>query len=145
MGIIGRLFDAIRRFFADAFTTLMTFLKKIFVWLVDAIAFLLKPLFSLLDAIFYFLYKLGLLLIEVVFVVIAVVRLLLGLLIGGAKTILSLSYDGRGANLGGMAQHFEFLHPFIEALKLNVLAGVFAFGIWVMTFFAAQKIIGNFK
>ena len=76
---------------------------------------------------------------------VGVARLVGGLLIGGARTILSLAYDGRNADLGGMAPHFEFLKPFIDALHLNVIAGIATFGLWLITFYAAQSIIGRFK
>ena len=100
LGIIGGLFSAIKEFFGDLFNGLLSFLKTLFGWLLDGLSFLFKPIFDVLDALFYFLYKLGLLLYEGILVVLAVARLVVGLFIGGTRTILSLAYDGRGQDWG---------------------------------------------
>lgn len=145
MGIIGNLFNTIKNFFGDAFSQLFSFLAWLGQWILNGILAIFKPLFDLLDAIFYFFIKLFEVLMGVGGIVLAIVRLVIGLFIGGTRTILSLSYDGRGADLGGMANQFAVLRPFIDSLHLGILAGIMSFGVWVLTFYAAQKIIGNFK
>lgn len=145
MGIIGSLFDAIKGFFGDVFSGFFSLLKTLGGWILDGIALLLKPVFAILDAIFYFIWQLGALLIDVVSLVLLLARFLMGLIIGGTRTILSLAYDGRDADMGGMAGQFSWMQPFIDGLHLNVIAGIASFGVWILTYFAAQRIIANFK
>lgn len=145
MGIIGKLFTATKEFISDSFSALLSFLKNLIGWLLDGIYFLLKPFISLLDAIFYLLYKLGLLLVDVIFVVISIGRLTIGIMVGGTKTIMTLKYNGDSPDLGGMALYFDVLQPFIDVLHLNIIASIATFGIWIITYYAALRIIGSFK
>jgi hypothetical protein len=145
MGIIGSLFSAIKGLLGDLFSGLFWLLKTLGGWILDGIALLLRPVFELIGAIFYFLWKLCLLIVDVISVVLLIARLVFGLIVGGTRTILSLAYDGRPPDLGGMASQFEFLQPFVSSLKLDILAGIGAFAVWIITYYAAHRIISNFK
>lgn len=145
MNIIGKLFDTIKRLLADLFSSLFNFLLWLIEWLLKGLTLLLKPIIMFFDAVFYFIYKLGLLLVDVFLVVLGVGKLVVALVVGGARTIQSLSYDGRSANLGGMSDTFALLKPLINVLYLDIIAGIGVFAIWLFTYYAAHKIIQEYS
>jgi len=131
---------------ADGFNYLWGFLKQLFWWLLDGIAFLLKPVFDLLAAIFYFLYKIGVVLVKIVEIVLALGRLLIGLCTGLFKTITGLGYTGRPAAIPASYQDvFDRIQPVFQTLQLDKVAYLVQFAIWVMTALAAIRIIGGMR
>jgi len=131
---------------ADGFNYLWSFLKLLAWWILDGIAFLLKPVFDLLAAIFYFLYKIGVVLVKIVEIVLALGRLLIGLCTGLFRTITGLSYTGRPAAIPASYQEvFDRIQPIFITLQLDKVAYLVQFAIWIMTAFAAIRIIGAMR
>lgn len=131
---------------ADGFGYLYGLLADLFHMLLDGIWTLLQPIFELVGAIFYFLYMLGVVLVKILAVVLAVGKLLVGIVTGLFKTILGLGYTGSGAALpGSYNAAFAKIMPFVNSLQLDKVAYILVFGIWITAGFYAIKIIGDMR
>lgn len=131
---------------ADGFHYLFGLLGEGFLYLLDGIYALFRPLLDFLDMIFYFIYMLGVIIVKIVKLVFAVARMLIGLVQGLFATILGLSFSGRAVVLPGSYQDaFIQLQPTMRKLQLDKVAYVIQFGIWVFTAFGAIQIIGKMR
>jgi len=131
---------------AAGFNYLWDFLKQLGWWLLDGIAYLLRPVFEFFGSIFYFVYKIGVVLVKIVEIVLAMGRLLIGLCTGLFRTITGLGYSGRPAAIPDSYQEvFDRIQPIFITLQLDKVAYLVQFAIWIMTAFAAIRIIGAMR
>lgn len=131
---------------AAGFNYLWGFLKDLGTYFLNAIAWLLKPVFDLIGAVFYFVYKIGVVLLKVVEVVLSIGKLLIGIGSGLFKTITGLSYTGTPAVIpDSYNQVFTKLQPVFMTLQLDKVAYLIIFTIWIYTAFTAIKIIGDMR
>lgn len=131
---------------ADGFGFLFRLLMDGFLFILNGIMKIFKPLLDLIGAFFYLIYKLGIVLVKVIEIVISLAKMLIGIGIGLFKTIAGLSYSGSSAAMPGSYNNaFSKLRPTMNLLQLDNVAYLFIFAIWIFAALAAVKIIGAMK
>lgn len=131
---------------ADGFSYLFDLIWRAFKWLLDGLYVLLSPIFDLIAAIGYFIYMIGVILYKVVIIVLAVGKLLIGLIVGLFKTIFGLAPSSSVAVMP-QAYHdvFNQLKPIFVTLQIDKVAYLLSFALWIFTAFIAVKIIGTMR
>jgi hypothetical protein len=136
------MFEGIKK----AFEFLFQLIIDMFTWILEGILAILKPIIDIFIGIGYFVYKIGLVLVEIVFLIGGVGRLVLALVQGLWNTLTSFDFDGTNVNLpGSIGQAFENLQPIFQTLQFNKIGFVVMFSIWLFTALAAVKIIQTFR
>jgi hypothetical protein len=136
------MFEGIKK----AFEFLYNLLIDLFTFIVEAVQAIFQPIIDIFIGIGYFIYKIGVVLYEVLSVLGSVGKLVLGLIQGLYRTILSFDYDGTAVNLpGSIGQAFQNLQPIFQTLQFNKIGYVVMFSIWLFTALAAVKIIQTFR
>jgi hypothetical protein len=136
------MFQAIKKGFEFLFQLLI----DLFTWILEGIMEVLKPVIDIFIGIGYFIYKIGVVLVEIVFLLGSVGRLVLALIQGLFNTLTSFDFDGTPASLpGSVGQAFNNLQPIFETLQFNKIGFVVMFSIWLFTALAAIKIVQTFR
>lgn len=136
------MFDGIKK----AFQYLFDLLKNLFVWILEGITAIFKPIIDLIFGIGYFIYSLGVLAVEILGLLGSVAKLAFGLIQGLFLTITGLSYQGTPATLpGSLGSAVNNLQPVFEQLQFNKIGFVVIFSIWLFAALAATRIIQTFR
>lgn len=131
---------------ADGFRYLYDLLIRLGTYILNGIWRLFSPLFEFIGAIFYFLYMLGVVLVKIVAVVLALGKMLVGIVTGLFLTITGLNYTGAPATLpNSYSSVFGKLAPILGNLQMDKVAYLLSFGIWITAAFYAVKIIGEMR
>lgn len=146
--MLTKIFGPVFEFAKNLIAGLIRYLTQAFTWLLEKLfAFLkilLMPFLILIALVFYFVFKVGELLVTLLKVLLGIGKVFYSLVQGLFKTLAGFTFTtttppDHGSWSGAMAQAFDGL----GAYQLDKLAYVLLFITWIMTAYAAIKILSS--
>lgn len=146
--MLSRIFNPIYDFFKNLLAAGIRYLTQAFTWLLEKLfAFLkvlLMPFLIVIAIIFYFVFKLGQLVVTLITVLLAIGKLFYSLVQGLIKTLAGFTFTttnapDHGSWSSAMSQAFDGLASY----QLDKLAYVLLFMVWIMTAYAAIKVLSS--
>lgn len=145
--MVSRILNWFGSFFQNLFNVLLRFLSDLFGGLINGLItvlkFLFKPLLALVAIIFYLVYKLGELIVMLLSVLLAIGKLLYSFILGLFKTLAGLVWTAAPPDHGAWSHPIKQVFIALEPYQLGKVAYVLSFAIWLMTAYAAIKILSS--
>lgn len=143
--MISQVLNWISGFFQNVFGVVLDFLGELLGYLVQGLITVLKllfrPIFVVIGLIFYILYKIGQLVLLLFKVLLAIGKLVYSFITGLIKTLVGITWTPSAPDHGewssAIGQVFQALAPY----QLDKIAYVLLFVIWMLTAWAAIKIL----
>lgn len=137
----GRLFDVIW----GGIKWIGRLLKKLFQGLVDLFVGFFEVIYALIDGLLYFLYKIGVLAVKLFLLFFELAKMIVSLFVGFARTLASLVYVPRSGSGNGYSDMLGKIFTAMQPLKLEPIAYILLFILWMFTAVAAIKLLSSIR
>lgn len=145
--MIAGVLNWIGNFFQNLFSGGLSFIANLFGYLfqglIDFLKLLFRPVLIVIALLFYFIYKLGELIVMLFMVLLSIGKLLYSFVMGLFRTLAGFVWTPTSPNHGQWSSPIREVFTGLEPFQLDKIAYVMIFAIWIMTAWAAIRILSG--